>query len=415
MKKKKYIKIAAVAIACVLFGYLIGNLGNNEPEPLVHEHPELSEDTVWTCSMHPQIRQPEPGDCPLCGMDLIPVKEGTPGENSPVVEMSDYAMKLANFETIEVGSGTAESQIRLNGVIAVDERLTYTQPTHVPGRIEQLLVNFTGEEVRRGQPLARIYSPEMITAQEELLQAYAIRESNPRLFEAAKQKLKSWKISENQIQQILENGEPLQRFTIFSDVNGIVTEKLAEPGDYVERGAPLFQIADLSKVWVLFDVYESEMRNLREGSTVQFTVASLPGEEFTGKIDFVNPVVDPQSRVATARIVIENPEGKLKPGMFVTGIAETPMRETNSEEITVPQSAVLWTGERSVVYVKDETFSQNGFVMREIILGSEVGDSYIITEGLQPGDKVVVNGAFAVDAAAQLAGKPSMMNQNGIH
>lgn len=408
-RNKNYLIIAGSLLFGLLLGWIFFSAEETKEEHLHTESAGEAENAIWTCSMHPQIRRPGPGDCPICGMDLIPVETGSPQVNPQAVEMSEYAMKLANVQTLKVGGGEiASNEIRLNGKIAVDERLSHSQSTHVPGRIEQLLVNFTGEQVSAGQPLARIYSPEMVTAQEELLQAYAIRQSNPRLFEAAKEKLRNWKISESQIERIISSGEASERFTITSDVSGIVTEKLVETGDYVERGMPLYEIADLSRVWVLFDVYESDMSWIREGSTVEFTVASIPGETFEGKVDFIEPVIDPQTRVSTARIVVENDKGKLKPGMFATGIVDVEVEENVSEKITVPRSAVLWTGKRSVVYVKKDT---GIFEMREVILGPSLGNSYMIVEGLQPGEEIVVNGTFSVDAAAQLAGKPSMMNK----
>lgn len=401
--------IAGTLVAGMLLGWLF--FGGSEAAP-THEHTaaEAEQETIWTCSMHPQIRSGEPGKCPICGMDLIPLESADVGENPNALEMSEYAMKLANVQTQKVGTGTEERELRLNGKVTIDERNAYTQSTHVPGRIEQLLVNFTGEEVQRGQALAVVYSPELITAQEELLQAYAIRNSQPELFEAAKQKLRNWRIGENQINRILESGKATDRFTITADVGGVVTEKLVELGDYVDRGMSLYQIADLSQVWVLFDLYERTIGMVEEGDKVEFTVASLPGETFEGTIDFIDPLLDSQTRVATARVEISNRNNKLKPGMFVTGVITASGSESIQQGLTVPKSAVLWTGKRSVVYINEGTTTNPSFVMREVVLGKPLGDFYVVKEGLSVGDEVVVNGTFTVDAAAQLAGKPSMMN-----
>lgn len=406
-KSNKYLWIVGSLLVGLLLGWIFFSGGNKTAENHNHEISIEKESTIWTCSMHPQIRQPNPGDCPLCGMDLIPVQEEKTSANPQAVQMTEYAMKLANVQTMTVGAESSTNQIRLNGKIAVDERLAYSQSAHIPGRIEQLHINFTGEKVMRGAALAQVYSPEMVTAQEELLQAYAIRESNPRLFEAAKQKLRNWNIGEAQINTILKSGQPSERFTIRADVSGIVTEKLVELGDYVERGMPIYEITDLSKVWALFDIYENNMKLLKEGSAVEFSVASLPGKTFKGKVEFIDPILNPQTRVSTARVVVDNENGLLKPGMFVTGIVEKTSGKNNSEEISVPKSAVLWTGKRSVVYVQK---SPGNFELREVVLGTSLGNSYLIEKGLQPGEKVVVNGAFTVDSAAQLAGKPSMMN-----
>ncbi|MFD2516925.1 efflux RND transporter periplasmic adaptor subunit [Salinimicrobium flavum] len=407
-KTKNILIIAGTLVVGMLMGWLFFG-GSDEAETHDHSAAEAAQETIWTCSMHPQIRSSEPGQCPICGMDLIPLESSDAGENPDAIQMSEYAMKLANVHTQKVGAGTGDRELRLNGKVTVDERNAYTQSTHVPGRIEQLQVNFTGEEVRRGQALAVVYSPELITAQEELLQAYAIRNSQPELFEAAKQKLRNWRIGENQINRILESGKATDRFTITADVGGVVTEKLVELGDYVDRGMSLYQIADLTKMWVLFDLYERTIGLVEKGDKVEFTVASLPGEKFEGTIDFIDPLLDSQTRVSTARVEISNSGNKLKPGMFVTGVITTSGAE-KAQDLTVPKSAVLWTGKRSVVYVNEGTAASPSFVMREVLLGQSLGDSYVVQEGLSDGDEIVVNGTFTVDAAAQLAGKPSMMN-----
>ncbi|WP_339654207.1 efflux RND transporter periplasmic adaptor subunit, partial [uncultured Salegentibacter sp.] len=305
--------------------------------------------------------------------------------------------------------------IRLNGKVEVDERNTYTQSTHIPGRIEQLQVNFTGEKVNRGQVLASVYSPDLVTAQEELLQAAEIKESQPELFEAAKQKLRNWKISEAQINKMLSRGEAMERFSIIADVGGVVTELMAEQGDYLERGMPIYKIANLDKLWVLFDVYESNMSWIKEGSTIKYTIQSIPGETFEGEVKFVDPLLNNNTRVATARVEINNENRRIKPGMFATGIIENNLSAEN-EEIVIPKSAVLWTGKRSVVYVKENVENGAGFKHREVVLGSSLGDSYVVEKGLNEGEEIVVNGTFTVDAAVQLAGKSSMMNpqENGI-
>ena len=403
-------KIIGIVIATLLVGALIGWLikpdsAKNDNELSQHDH-ENSEEVVWTCSMHPQIRRSEPGACPICGMDLIPLNSNAGNEGSEAYQMSENAMKLANITTMIVGKDNAEKEIRLNGKVQVDERNAYSQSTHIPGRIESLALNFTGEKVSRGQTLATIYSPQLVTAQEELLQAASIKESQPELFEAAKEKLRNWKIGNSQIERILSTGKAIQRFPISADVNGIVTEKKVELGDYVERGMPIYEISDLSKVWVLFDLYESELNWVKEGSEIEYTVNSIPGETFKGKITFIDPLINSQTRVATARVEVSNKDGKLKPEMFVSGTVKNSVGVKDSEEIVVPKTAVLWTGERSVVYVKEE----DGFTLRQITLGPALGDSYIVQAGLETGEEIVANGTFTVDAAVQLSGRPSMMN-----
>lgn len=405
-KNKKLLKTAGILILGILLGWLL--FGGGEKKSENQNHSDEVAEQIWTCSMHPQIRKNEPGLCPICGMDLIPVTASA-GTDPNSFQMSEDAMKLANITTMIVGLGDATKEIRLNGKVQIDERNAYSQSTHIPGRIEQIFINFTGEKVGRGQTLATVYSPELVTAQEELLQAANIKESQPELFAAAQEKLRNWKIGQAQINQILANKKPLQRFSIRADVNGVVTKKMVDLGDYVERGMPIYEISDLSKVWVLFDLYESELSWIKVGSDIEYTINSLPGETFKGKISFIDPLINPQTRVASARVEVNNKDGRLKPEMFASGIVKNNVGKLDSKEIVIPKSAVLWTGKRSVIYVKEGS----GFKMREITLGPALGDAYIVKDGLETGEEIVSNGTFTIDAAVQLSGKPSMMNPEG--
>ena len=411
-KNKNIIKMAGILLLGLLLGWLIFG-ANKSNENVDARATEQIKNTIWTCSMHPQIRQTEPGNCPICGMELIPL-DSDQGESDPsAIQMTENAMKLANIQTMVVGEREANKELRLNGKIQVDERKLYAQSTHIPGRIEQLNVNFTGEKVNRGQTLAMVYSPELVTAQEELLQANGIKESQPELFNAAKEKLRNWKIGENTINKIITTGKPIQRFPISADVSGIVTAKKVELGDYVDRGMSLYEITDLSAVWVMFDIYESDMPWVKVGQKITYTIQSLPGETFEGKISFIDPFINPQTRVASARVEVNNRGNKLKPEMFVSGVIKNDQNKTVSKEIVIPKSAVMWTGERSVVYIKGNAGNQVNFKLREVILGPSLADAYVIKNGLAKGEEIVVNGTFTVDAASQLAGKPSMMNPEG--
>ncbi len=405
-------KIILIVIATLIIGAGIGWIlkpsGTTSAENENHDHAGETADQIWTCSMHPQIRQNEPGDCPICGMELIPLSSETGDSES--YTMSEDAMKLANITTMIVGKGSANKELRLNGKVQVDERNAYSQSTHIPGRIEKLSINFTGEKVSRGQTLATVYSPELVTAQEELLQAASIKESQPELFAAAKEKLRNWKIGDSQINRILSTGKAIQRFPISADVNGIVTEKMVDLGDYVERGMPIYEISDLSKIWVLFDLYESDLNWVKEGSKITYTINSIPGETFEGTISFIDPLINGQTRVASARVEVNNKDGKLKPEMFASGVVVNDISGKETQEIVIPKSAVLWTGKRSVVYIKENVGNSAGFTLRDVVLGPALGDSYIVTEGLLSGDEIVSNGTFTVDAAVQLSGRPSMMN-----
>lgn len=400
--------IGALAMGLLLGRVLFRQAGHEAQHQLSHEQV-----TVWTCSMHPQIRMNEPGKCPICGMDLIPVGSQGSAEMDPTaVHLGEEAMALANVRTMQVGAGSVEGSLRLTGRVQADERRVYAQSAHVAGRVEELLVDFTGERVAIGRPLAVLYAPELVTAEEELLQAHRTRDAQPALYQAARAKLRNWKLSEAQIDALVATGAADGRLTIHADVGGVVLEKRAALGDYLDRGEEIYRIADLSKVWVLFDVYESDLAHVRVGTELVFTVRSLPGRSFTGTVTFVDPIVDPKTRVARARVEVADPKGTMRPGMFATGTVQLE-RSRGDSGIVVPKSAVLWTGERSVVYVKDPGAEQGSFRLREVTLGPSLGEHQVITSGLRPGEEVVVNGTFTVDAAAQLNGAPSMMSPEG--
>jgi len=395
-------------------GWLIfGGTGDKAKDEHQVENQEVGKETIWTCSMHPQIRQNEPGQCPICGMDLIPLEDDHNDDIDPMaISMSATAVQLANIQTAVVGSMDQVKQVRLNGKIQEDERLVFSQSSHVPGRIEKLMVNFTGEYVNKGQVIASVYSPDLVTAQEELFEAQKVKDTQPQLFNAAKEKLRTWKLTNSQIEQILQSGTTTATFDIQADVSGYVIQKKVNPGDYVQRGESIYKIADLSKVWMLFDVYESDIGWIKKGNKVEYSVASLPGETFTGTISFLDPIIDPITRVAKARVATANPGLKLKPEMFVSGIVQAQLRKT-SDAVVVPKTAVMWTGQRSVVYVKSVSDQGLNFKMREVTLGPALGESYVIADGLAKGEEIAVNGTFSIDAAAQLAGKPSMMSPEG--
>lgn len=403
-----------ITIVALIVGIGLGGIffGGNEEETHQHDAQPKTDQQVWTCSMHPQIRKNEAGKCPICGMDLIPLNSEANTGDPMEIKMSPTAMQLANIQTSVIKKQKPVKEVRMNGKIKADERLVFSQPSHIPGRVEKLLINFTGESISKGQTIAYIYSPELVTAQEELFEALKIKSSQPSLFEAAKAKLKNWKLTETQINKIIERGEPQNQFPILSDVTGVVLNKRVNLGDYIQKGQSLLEVANLSKVWVLFDVYESDIPWVKGGNTINFTVQSLPGETFAGKVTFIDPVINPNTRVTTARVEISNGNGKLKPDMFVTGMALSPIN-SQQEALIVPKSAVMWTGERSVVYVKNSTAAGVGFIMREITLGAALGNGYVVEKGLSEGEEIATNGTFSIDAAAQLAGKPSMMNPEG--
>ena len=367
---------------------------------------------VWICSMHPQVRQDEFGICPICEMDLIPA--GSNQSDDPLVlQMTESAVKLSNIETTIIGTtaaGQANNPIRLSGKVQADERLASSQVAHVPGRIEKLYVTFTGEQVRKGQKLADIYSPDLITAQRELLEASKIQSLNPGLLEAARNKLRFWKIGAATIQSIEETGNIQEVFSIYAQDSGIVTNRRVSVGDYLKQGEPLFDLMSLRKVWVLFDAYEAHLANIKVGSTIEFTAAAIPNKTFKTRITFIDPIINPSTRVTALRTEVSNTNGLLKPEMFVNGTLQNKM--ASKSQLTVPRSAVLWTGTRSVVYTKVPDMEIPSFKFKEVELGDALGDNYQVVKGLEAGEEVVTYGSFTIDAAAQLNNQASMMNRN---
>lgn len=408
---KNIIYIVAALIAGLALGYIL--FRGNEPEAHVHAPVETAEgETIWTCSMHPQIRQPEPGLCPICEMDLIPL-DNQASSDPMVLEMTTEAVRLMDIQTTTVGAadGKGAKILRLNGKIKTDERRAAMQVAHVPGRIEQLFVTFTGERVRKGQRLATIYSPDLISAQRELIEAAKMQDISPELLAAARQKLAYWRIPAATIDRIIENGQIQETFTVSADFSGVVTERMIAVGDYVQRGEPLFAITDLSRLWIELDAYEEDLAEVAVGDRITFTTPGVPGEVFSTRITYIDPLIDPQTRTAVVRAEVNNTNGRLKPEMLVRAQLQTQLERPGDEVLSVPKSAVMWTGKRSVVYVRIPDTAIPSFEFREVVLGEVSGDNYLILEGLAPGEEVVTNGAFTIDAAAQLNNNRSMMNR----
>ncbi|WP_187770995.1 efflux RND transporter periplasmic adaptor subunit [Cyclobacterium marinum] len=418
IEKRSIIIGSILMLTGLLLGWIIFGGSNPEPqkastEESMAEHDHANE-TTWTCSMHPQIREDGPGQCPICGMDLIPLDDaGGDGADSPYkIEMSEAAIQIGNIQTTIVSNQAPEKTIYLPGKVKADERRVAEITSRFPGRIERLYINFTGQEVYKGQKLASIYSPDLVTAQKELFEAKSFKETNPGFYEAAVNKLKLWDLTEGQINSLLESKEPRYSFDILSPQSGTVLERKVEVGDYLKEGEGLFQISNLGKVWVTFDAYESDLPWIQVGDKIEFTVQSIPGKTFQSKITFIDPVIDRSTRVASVRVEVDNPKGILKPEMFAQGIIKAELPEVENA-VTIPKSSILWTGKRAVVYVKDQASDKPIFEFREISLGADAGDYYIVQDGLTAGEEIVANGTFKIDAAAQLQGKVSMMNPEG--
>lgn len=407
LNKREWILLLAGLLAGLLIAVIVIPRGGHDDDH--HGHAHADEHTEYTCSMHPQIRQDEPGDCPLCGMALTPVAQGGGmRDDGPFVyTMSPQAVALANIRTEKVFERASGKEVVLTGRVSVNEQRLSAITADFSGRIERLFVDFTGQQVTRGQKLATIYSPELVSAGQELIEAAKFKERQPQVYEAVKEKLRLWNLTEEQIADLESGRSDAARLDVVATRSGTVIARNIAAGDYVTRGSVLFQTADLSQVWVLLDAYETDLGWIRKGSAVDFSVASLPGQLFSSAVTYIDPVLNPQTRTAGVRLEVQNPHGLLKPDMFVRATVKTEV----ALSMQVPTSAVLWTGPRSVVYVRVPNRENPSFEMREVVLGARAGDYQIIVDGLLPGEEVVVNGAFALDAAAQLGGKYSMMQR----
>lgn len=384
--------------------------GGGEEHP-AEQHTHINEDGVeYTCSMHPQIRQNEPGQCPLCGMALTAVSNKKGGASSPfVLEITPEAVALSNVQTTRVKSGSGSGKLTLTGKIQVNEQRVKSLSANYSGRVDQLFINFTGQEVQRGQKLATLYSPELVNAQKELLETAKIKDRQPALYQATKEKLRLWKISEEQIAAIESSGQVQTQFDVLADVAGVVIAKNVALGDFVNRGTTMFEIVDLSNVWVMLDAYESDLGAIRKGDDLSFQVYAYPGKEFKAKVNYIDPVLNPDTRTVGVRAEAVNRNFELKPEMFVSATIST--SRTGQSGLIIPKTAILWTGPRSVVYVQQGNSEAPAFEMREIEIGARVGEDYLVLSGLEEGEQVVSNGVFAIDAAAQLSGNYSMMTR----
>ncbi len=468
------VTVVAFSLGLVFSG---GGEAPSGPESAEQNRAEkTSKPTIWTCSMHPQIRLPNPGKCPICFMDLIPLESGGGETLDPrQIQMSATAKELAQIETAVVRRGFAEAEVRMVGKIAYDETNVAYITAWVPGRLDRLYADFTGITVKKGDHLVYIYSPELLAAQEELLQAKIAVEALSKTrstilnntavatLDAAREKLRLFGLTEQQIAAVEAEKKPADHLTINAPIGGVVVHKNALEGMYVKTGTRIYTLADLTRLWVVFEAYESDLPWLRYGQHVSFTTPSFPGETFTGIVSFIDPVVDPKKRTVKVRAIVDNNSRRLKPNMFVSAVVQSkldnngkvvdedlagkwigPMHpevvkngpgtcdicgmalvpaeslgyagEPATKEnapLLIPVSAPLVTGKRAVVYVEVPNTDEPVFEGREVELGPRAGDFYVVTAGLSEGESVVVNGAFKIDAELQIQAKPSLMSPEG--
>lgn len=477
-KMKRIITIIILLLVAFFLGLFLGGGGSETPiTEEIHDHSATqNQSEIWTCSMHPQIRMPEPGQCPICGMDLILASSGDDEETRErELKFSSTAIKLADIQTAVVERSFIPVEIRLVGKMDYDETSVNNITAWVPGRIDQLFVDYTGITVKKGDHMASLYSPELLTAQEELIQAIrsvkefknssmkSMRDTAQETLTATREKLRLWGLTKEQVDGIEKRGKAIDHMTIYSPMSGIVVKKNVEEGAYVKTGTKLYTVADMSRLWVKLDAYESDLVWLRYGQEVNIETEAYPGEIFKGTISFIDPVLDTKTQTVKVRVNVPNKNEKLKPGMFVRSVIHArvaqsgkvmdqalagkwicPMHPEEVEDrkgscdicgmplvtaeslgyatvndmsketapFVIPASAPLITGKRVVVYIAHPD-KEGIFEGREITLGPRVGDHYIVNNGLHEGDKVVTNGNFKIDSALQIQAKPSMMSPDG--
>ncbi len=355
----------------------------------------------------PTEKEPAAHDMSAHDMSMAPEDESAQFS----VKLSDAAMKIAEVAMTPVEKKIPYKEVYLPGKVVADERKIAQLTARYPGRIEKLYVNFTGQKVKKGEVLASIYSPDLVTAQRELFEAMKFKDTNFQYYDASRQKLKLWSLTEEQIDNIEKTGEVKFYFEVLSPLDGTVTKRNVALGDYVSEGNPLFEIINLNHLWVMFDAYENDLPWIKMGDKIRFTIKSLPNEEFAGRVTFIDPVLDKMARVTKVRVELDNPRDLLKPEMLASGILRT-MLYRSGEEVVVPKAAILWTGKKAIVYVMTDSHA-NMFQYREVELGSDAGNYWVVKSGLKEGEMVVSNGVFKIDAAVQLRGEKSMMNPEG--
>ncbi len=465
MNKKTATLLGAGAL--LLISFFVGRCSAPTPVDSHAGHSQAvgeappEESTTWTCSMHPQIQQSEPGDCPICGMTLIPLEKDDGADDGPrVLSMSESSRALAEIQTSVIERRFPEAEIRLVGKLGYDETKEKSLTARFPARIDALYVNFTGVPVKQGDLLAIVYSPDLLTAQSELLSAYRYDPNNSAT-QAAREKLRLWDLLPDQIDAIVQSGEAKDRFELKAPISGIVVHRNVKEGDYIKTGQSLFKIVDLNALWLRLDAYESDLSWLHFGQSVSFGVEAYPGQAFEGKIAFIDPELNRKTRTVSIRVNVPNADGKLKPGMFAKAIVRSRIAQAGNvyapefagkwvspmhpeivkdapgqcdvcgmdlvpaEELgyvqnadaemplVIPASAVLRTGKRAVVYVEKPNTKRPTYEGREIEIGPRAGSVFIVVSGVKEGERVVTNGAFKIDSSLQIKAKPSMMNPKG--
>jgi len=346
---------------------------------------------IWTCPSHPEIRKAQAGQCPICSTDLIPLEENDEDIAPSVVRFSNGSEDLAKLTTTIVTKQSPMKDISIYGKVQADEFVVQKQRATISGRLDKMMVNSTGVRVAKGQKLALIYSPEFVSAQQELLEAANNKSIDPATYENAKARLFKFGLDQTQIEAIEKRDRIQINTEVVSTITGIVTARKMNDGEYVKEGSVIYEIADLSKVWILYDVSESDLPFIKKGDQISFTIKSLPGTTLKGNIDYIYPEIDPDTHMSKVRLEFDNSAGLLKPDMYVTGIVRADLSQY-IDELVVPQSAVIKSNDKYFVYVKQVVDNETVFTPRTISLGSKLGDSYVVTGGISEGEELILQG-----------------------
>ena len=377
---------------------------------------------LYTCSMHPFIIKDKPGVCPICGMELIKKIDTTavggaaqtPEQKQQAamlghVSLSPVQRVMANVATVEAKMIPLNKEINAVGIVQFDQARQAKVTAWIAGRIDRLNVSTVGAYVSKNRPVAEVYSPDLLATQQEYLLAIKSREqlknspiasishNGAGLVASAKQRLMLFGVKESQIAELERSGKPDIRLPIYTPLSGIVIDKMVQQGQYVNTGDVLFNVADLSTVWIEVEVYENEFPNIHIGQQVEIRSQSFPGKPFTGRVTFIYPFLDPKTRTVKVRVEMPNRGMKLKPDMFVNAIIKVPL----GSSIVVPVSAVMDTGKRQVVWVET---SPGMFEPRDVQIGQRTDDKLQILSGIKTGDMVAVSGGYLIDSESQLKG-----------
>jgi len=388
MKMNRYLLISITLL--LIFVFACTNSDNSD------------KNEYWTCTMHPQVNKDGPGACPICGMDLIKkviddtANVSDKSDMEGMLTLTTDKQVLANVSTFKIKNERLVKELSAYSYMDFVEQNRKTIPAKFNGRIEKLFVDKTGDYVTKGQALFEIYSPDLVQAQNEFLISLSNNKNeNNSLAKASRKKLELFGLTSEQIDDLKNSGDIKLNLTYHSPVSGTVIEKKVQEGMYVNEGTAIYEIAELSMLWNIAEVNETDLSTIKIGNKVKVKLKAYPGEEFTGRVTFIYPVVNPQTRTVKVRSEFSSLNNKLKPQMF----GETIFSADKGNGLLIPADAVIFSGNRNVVWVK---ISDGMFEARNVELGEKFGDKYQIIFGLIKGDEVAASGGFLIDSESQL-------------